>query len=177
MSKVVRTASRMAGFDKATVWTIMTPLAVKTKSINLGQGFPSWSPPDFYLKHLREAMDYSKSFLTKAPISMAELSESCPLPRQLLSSTSLPLERSTMKTRSALLAEELRGSTAPSWESSTLERKPFFSILPTIATGPRFKWLEARPSEFPLFLGKWYKSTYSANQGRASEEDREQSCC
>jgi len=43
-------ASRLVGFDKPTVWSIMTPLAVQTKSINLGQGFPSWSPPDFYKK-------------------------------------------------------------------------------------------------------------------------------
>ena len=28
-------ASRLAGFDKPTVWSVMTPLAVKTKSVNL----------------------------------------------------------------------------------------------------------------------------------------------
>lgn len=28
-------AKRLTGFDKPTVWSIMTPLAVKTKSINL----------------------------------------------------------------------------------------------------------------------------------------------
>lgn len=28
-------ASRLTGFDKPTVWSVMTPLAVKTKSINL----------------------------------------------------------------------------------------------------------------------------------------------
>lgn len=28
-------AQRLTGFDKPTVWTVMTPLAVKTKSMNL----------------------------------------------------------------------------------------------------------------------------------------------
>lgn len=49
-------ASRLIGFDKPTVWSTMTPLAVKTKSINLGQGFPSWSPPDFFQKFLKESV-------------------------------------------------------------------------------------------------------------------------
>lgn len=30
-----RGAQRLTGFDKPTVWTVMTPLAVKTKSVNL----------------------------------------------------------------------------------------------------------------------------------------------
>ena len=28
-------AKRLTGFDKPTVWSVMTPLAIKTKSINL----------------------------------------------------------------------------------------------------------------------------------------------
>lgn len=28
-------AKRLANFDKPTVWSIMTPLAIKTKSVNL----------------------------------------------------------------------------------------------------------------------------------------------
>ena len=51
MEPVIKGAQRLLGFDKPTVWTVMTPLAVKTGSINLGQGFPSWNPPDFYLKN------------------------------------------------------------------------------------------------------------------------------
>lgn len=31
----MRSADRLNGFDKPTVWTVMTPLAIKTKSINL----------------------------------------------------------------------------------------------------------------------------------------------
>ena len=48
----------------------MTPLAVKTNSINLGQGFPSWNPPDFYLKNFEEALKYSKNFIIKVHINM-----------------------------------------------------------------------------------------------------------
>lgn len=58
--KSITGAARLVGFDKPTVWSIMTPLAVQTKSINLGQGFPSWSPPDFYQKHLLEAINSCK---------------------------------------------------------------------------------------------------------------------
>ena len=35
MNKVISGASRLIGFDKPTVWTIMTPLAIKTNSANL----------------------------------------------------------------------------------------------------------------------------------------------
>jgi len=45
-------SSRLFGFDKPRVWSIMTPLAVKTQSVNLGQGFPSWQPAEFYRKFL-----------------------------------------------------------------------------------------------------------------------------
>ena len=55
--KSISGASRLIGFDKPTVWSIMTPLAVQTKSVNLGQGFPSWSPPDFYKQSLLESIN------------------------------------------------------------------------------------------------------------------------
>lgn len=40
----------------ATVWQVFGDLAAKTKSVNLGQGFPDWSPPDFILEALREVV-------------------------------------------------------------------------------------------------------------------------
>ena len=52
MKSPITAAQRLNGFNKPTVWTIMTPLAVQTKSLNLGQGFPSWGPPEFFKKHL-----------------------------------------------------------------------------------------------------------------------------
>lgn len=35
MSKTIGGAARLIGFDQPTVWTIMTPLAIKTNSANL----------------------------------------------------------------------------------------------------------------------------------------------
>jgi len=42
MNRVITAASRLENFDKPTVWSLMTPLAIRTNSINLGQGFPAW---------------------------------------------------------------------------------------------------------------------------------------
>jgi hypothetical protein len=33
--------------DVEIVWHTFTPLAVTSKAVNLGQGFPGWTPPDF----------------------------------------------------------------------------------------------------------------------------------
>ena len=60
-------SSRLIGFDKPRVWSIMNPLAVKTQSVNLGQGFPSWQPAEFYRKFLAEGVlngnhQYVRSF-------------------------------------------------------------------------------------------------------------------
>ena len=38
----------LQSYNKPTVWTYFTKLAIETKSVNLGQGFPSWDPPNFY---------------------------------------------------------------------------------------------------------------------------------
>ena len=52
-SAVARTASsfhiatRLSAFTAPTVWHEFTPLAAQTKAINLGQGFPGFSPPQF----------------------------------------------------------------------------------------------------------------------------------
>jgi hypothetical protein len=35
MLKKIIGAKRLTGFDKPTIWSIMTPLAIKTNSINL----------------------------------------------------------------------------------------------------------------------------------------------
>lgn len=66
MKNTISGACRLSGFDKPTVWTIMTPLAIKTQSVNLGQGFPSWQPPEFYLKHLQESLTYSNHQYVRA---------------------------------------------------------------------------------------------------------------
>lgn len=35
MRAAIRSAKRLEGFEKPTVWSIMTPLAIETKSVNL----------------------------------------------------------------------------------------------------------------------------------------------
>lgn len=40
-------ATRLHKFLDPTVWHHFTPLCLENKSINLGQGFPGWTPPDF----------------------------------------------------------------------------------------------------------------------------------
>ena len=38
--------------SETSIWVKFSNLAIETKSVNLGQGFPDWSPPDFYLNSL-----------------------------------------------------------------------------------------------------------------------------
>lgn len=72
MKSSLTVASRLAGFDKPTIWSTMTPLAIKTNSVNLGQGFPAWEPPAFFTKHLQNALKTSKTSVIQAHISMSE---------------------------------------------------------------------------------------------------------
>ena len=53
--QAITTARRLRGFDAPTVWQEFTPLAVKTKAVNLGQGFPDWASPEFVKEALRSA--------------------------------------------------------------------------------------------------------------------------
>ena len=53
--RVITTASRLRGFDAPTVWQEFTPLAVKMKAVNLGQGFPDWAAPEFVKESLKVA--------------------------------------------------------------------------------------------------------------------------
>ena len=50
-------SNRMDGFDKDTVFHEFTALSIELKSMNLGQGFPDWSPPDFVKKALYQAVE------------------------------------------------------------------------------------------------------------------------
>ncbi|CUI14557.1 kynurenine aminotransferase, putative [Bodo saltans] len=61
MSKAKRTleefaAKRLVQIPKQTVWSEMTPLAAAHKAINLGQGFPSFAPPEFVTNHIAAAV-------------------------------------------------------------------------------------------------------------------------
>ena len=50
-------ASRLDGLDRPTVWHEFSPLAVEHQSINLGQGFPDWQPPEFCLRALQKSIN------------------------------------------------------------------------------------------------------------------------
>jgi kynurenine---oxoglutarate transaminase / cysteine-S-conjugate beta-lyase / glutamine---phenylpyruvate transaminase len=49
-------ANRLDGLDSPTVWQEFSPLAVQYKSINLGQGFPDWEPPNFVKQCMYDAI-------------------------------------------------------------------------------------------------------------------------
>jgi len=54
-----RPAQRLAKFAAPTVWHEFTPLAAKSKAVNLGQGFPGWSPPQFIKDAAAKAVEES----------------------------------------------------------------------------------------------------------------------
>lgn len=46
--------SKIANFEKPTIWYSFSRLAMTTNSVNLGQGFPDWSPPEFFLETIQK---------------------------------------------------------------------------------------------------------------------------
>lgn len=52
---------RLLGLPTSSIWEEMTPLASKCKAVNLGQGFPSFSPPQFLLDELSGVIANSAS--------------------------------------------------------------------------------------------------------------------
>jgi kynurenine--oxoglutarate transaminase/cysteine-S-conjugate beta-lyase/glutamine--phenylpyruvate transaminase len=50
-------SKRLLKFSDPTVWHVFSPLAVKSKAVNLGQGFPGWHPPAFVKQALKNAVD------------------------------------------------------------------------------------------------------------------------
>jgi len=48
-------AKRLMSFLEPTVWHHMTPMAQKYNALNLGQGFPGFTPPDFVKQALADA--------------------------------------------------------------------------------------------------------------------------
>ena len=62
-------ASKIGNFDKLTIWYKASRLAMSTGSANLGQGFPDWKPPEFFLEALKKHISdpnvshqYTRSF-------------------------------------------------------------------------------------------------------------------
>ncbi len=46
----MKEADRISAYKSSSVWLEFSPLAAATNSINLGQGFPDWAPPEFVQK-------------------------------------------------------------------------------------------------------------------------------
>ncbi|KAL7416880.1 pyridoxal phosphate-dependent transferase [Mrakia frigida] len=57
MASLVKSDSlRQAGAERLDVWSIFNPTNMPKDSINLGQGFMSWAPPDFILEAANDAI-------------------------------------------------------------------------------------------------------------------------
>ena len=53
---MIERAGRAANYGLQTVWSTFTPLAVACKAVNLGQGFPDFSPADFVVSSATQAL-------------------------------------------------------------------------------------------------------------------------
>jgi kynurenine--oxoglutarate transaminase/cysteine-S-conjugate beta-lyase/glutamine--phenylpyruvate transaminase len=61
--------NKIKGYETPTIWYKFSRLAMTTGSVNLGQGFPDWGPPEFFLQNLEKNIknsnanhQYSRSF-------------------------------------------------------------------------------------------------------------------
>mmetsp|Transcript_24949 Transcript_24949/g.27611 ORF Transcript_24949/g.27611 Transcript_24949/m.27611 type:complete len:432 (+) Transcript_24949:24-1319(+) len=55
MAASFQPARRLIKYAAPTVWHVFTPLAKETGAVNLGQGFPGWTPPEFVKQALSAA--------------------------------------------------------------------------------------------------------------------------
>lgn len=68
-STVNSITQKISGFETPTIWYKFTRLAINTNSVNLGQGFPDWAPPEFVLENIKKHVNsptanhqYTRSF-------------------------------------------------------------------------------------------------------------------
>ncbi|KAG8141958.1 putative Kynurenine--oxoglutarate transaminase 1 protein, partial [Naja naja] len=61
MAKAIQ-ARRLEGLDQ-NIWVEFSRLVVTHKAVNLGQGFPNFSPPDFVKKAYVEAISGENTML------------------------------------------------------------------------------------------------------------------
>jgi len=86
-------SDRVTGF-KETVWQEFSPLSVKAGAINLGQGFPNWSPAESALHAAVEIMDAAKPSSEIAPFNQyARSGGHLPLVQALADLYSEPLKQ------------------------------------------------------------------------------------
>ena len=109
MKTTIPLASRLKGFDKPSIWNVMTPLANRTKSVNLGQGFPSWGPPQFFKDNLLHATQHGKDIRIQLLNNIAGLMELWTMLGLLLNGTDPTSENLTLRMNCALFKEVLKG--------------------------------------------------------------------
>ena len=66
VSRGIKTACRLVGFDKPNVFAEFTGLALKPKAINLGQGFPDWESPNFCKDAMIDAVNSNFNQYTRS---------------------------------------------------------------------------------------------------------------
>jgi kynurenine--oxoglutarate transaminase/cysteine-S-conjugate beta-lyase/glutamine--phenylpyruvate transaminase len=49
---MLKRISKTIGYEDPTIWYKYGRLALATKSVNMGQGFPDWQPPEFFIESL-----------------------------------------------------------------------------------------------------------------------------
>lgn len=148
MKSNTQPAQRLKDFNKPTIWTIMTPLAEQTKSINLGQGFPTWQPPAFFKKNYKKSIPDSTHSSIKAIISTAVRMDRCNTSRQQLNFINLLLDKSTQLMKFVLSMVGLRDYTHQFQVQLIQEKKSSFLILPMIFIVLMFSQQEVKVSEF-----------------------------
>ena len=60
-SSIYEIPNKIKGFEEATIWYKFSRLAAVTNSVNLGQGFPDWSPPEFVFESLKKHISDPKA--------------------------------------------------------------------------------------------------------------------
>jgi kynurenine--oxoglutarate transaminase/cysteine-S-conjugate beta-lyase/glutamine--phenylpyruvate transaminase len=48
---------KTTGFDQLSIWYKFSRLALTTNSVNLGQGFPDWKPPQFFIDAIKKNLE------------------------------------------------------------------------------------------------------------------------
>jgi aspartate/methionine/tyrosine aminotransferase len=60
-SQQIHKKSKTADYEKPTIWYSFSRLAMTTSSVNLGQGFPDWTPPEFVLDAIQKQISNASS--------------------------------------------------------------------------------------------------------------------
>lgn len=146
-SSKLTTAERIVGQDK-NLWVEYSALATETKAVNLGQGFPDFSPPQFVIDALVESTKTAKLHqYTRGPGHPRLVNAIAKLYSKLLGRTINPMTQvtTTIGAYSALY-QCIQGHVNPDDELIVIE--PFFDCykpMTLIASG-KLVYVPLRPS-------------------------------